>query len=326
MLILPEREDVGLTYPTETSADNATDGDTSMVRMNLEFETVANYHLRKRKFNVIFHDVTMEETIMAISEMLGFTKVYVHKPDNTNSYRNMIIPPLHDISSVFGFLQTSSLYGGVYDAGLRHFIIGDTLVVYPALTQIESDIVVNFLYTGPNSLLGVKKQMSIDSKKINIIINSAIKQAERGQRVMENIGNWFIQLCPESIVDDNYTVEEDSVSINEDNLASITISDTATGVINDTFTQSFEMINNNRLLTEQLYQNRMVDIAFKWTQAVPYLIYPLYKSFIITDNGSEMYTKSCILNRLTYNLIKQNTTDNQGFLCECDVSISCITE
>lgn len=89
-----------------------------------------DFTFRMSRINAIFNQTTIENAIWGIA---GTSKVVdalmLMTPDNTEEYRNIVIPPFLTIPSALTFLQRQY---GVYNKGFSFFYEFGILYVYPA--------------------------------------------------------------------------------------------------------------------------------------------------------------------------------------------------
>lgn len=296
--------------------------DDELITMEFELISERDYKLRKEKFSCIMHDVTMEETLMTIAQILRFEKVYIAPPDNKEVYTNMIIPALSSIEDVFGFLQNSNGYGGVYSSGLNYYIQHDILYIVPAQDPNPNDFKVNFYNVGKGAYVGASRFHSTKKNVLNVAINSEVDVYDISQISIENIGSWYCVSSPNKVLDRTTTLDpEGAVAIQEDVIESITLISEELGAMKDSFTQDFHIGNNLNVPTQKLYSNGMATIDFSWEHACPYLIRPNYEIHYLSDTKSGVKDTRCMVSSMIYSFTQVGTSEKIAMACTARISL-----
>lgn len=292
--------------------------------VTIPFELVSDrvYHMRKERFSCILNNVTMEETMMAIAQILRFKRVYIAPPDNTKRYTNMIIPALSSIEDVFNYLQDSNGYDGVYSTGINYYVQNDILYVYPKLSPLLSERTVNFYNVGNNAFPGASRYYSLSDTGIDIAIVNPIDVIDISQVAIENGGTWYNISKPRKGLEGITKVDVAGDVILQDNiLETFSIESEELGVTSDAFSQMLHIGNNSFVASEELYTNGIATMRLVWQHACPYLLRPDLEYHFLSDSPNGVKDKRCIPHDAKYLFTQTKTGELITMSCTAEITL-----
>lgn len=234
------------------------------------------YDLRHVQMNSIFTECDIESVIHWAAANFGAETCVVIPPDNKQTYNNLVVPPMQDISSMYPFLQQRY---GIYSKGLGYYFTEKTMYVYPAydheLSTSTSQATCNIVGV-PQSLFrgnGVYHNRVEDD--IWLIALDA-KLSNISQRSYENLGNVSVSLNPETALDNAAKLGGDG-KLTRDNkdVTTVQSQNTAPNANAKMTNIKYETGRSNvYVATSRMAQGDAVLLNAMWDMAVPKSIKP----------------------------------------------------
>lgn len=287
---------------------------------DVEFQFIDDevYHIRHKQFNGMVKNVTMEDTIYYVANLLGIKKISLVPPDNTRKYSTVSLPPMLDISTVFDFLQTRY---GIYSKGLYYYITNGTLVIYPGYeTNPKTDQIVNIYNVPEDTYLGSDGYHYIDEyKNLHIVSNTKSATHNLSEGGVENKGNVKIALRTDMSLDHIRSVQGDKGTFNSQKALSCGLT-SQRSMVADAKNTKYETSSNNAFqMTSELTQLDCVLLGTGWNQAVIGKIAPGQKIVYHYDDQSVYKTKTGIVERLEY--VIASNTQLQDYIYTCTAAL-----
>lgn len=283
------------------------------------------YNLRKKKINYILQNASIFDAIATAIYALGLKTVYIETPDNQTSYKQIVIPPLHDISSIFDYLQNSEAYG-VYDYGINYYYMLDTLYISPMFTNHSGDRI--DIYTvGEDSYAGGTTYHLKTKDKIEIVLSGRIDNTKPSHDMQENVGTSLIQQSIGTTVENAGTVVADGeYVVNEKFITNLSLFDDDAGVIKESWNQTYVIGDNPHRLKTALLMSRMEYLSAKWEYALPYIFTPVSNITYLYDSGKKVSNRPAWCKQVTYQLSKAPTVSTKTFTCTASMVIGLLPE
>lgn len=285
----------------------------------LELIEMSIYSIRKRAFHMIYHDVTMENTLAAIASALGFREVYIVPPDNKRVYKNMIIPPSSTLETVFGLLQSSETYGGVYDSGINIYISDMILYVFPLQEPARASSIAHFFNMGGGRYAGAGRYFKLSGPDMHVGITGKVMISDATQWATENLGTMYVSITPDKFIDQIHEVVETEVIINEDLLTTTGMLGPDIGLSDKAYSQKFRSTNNKRVMSRDIYGNITYMASFLWKEAVPFLIPPASGVNFVSDKQSGIQNTPGVIKSISFTLTPVVKTTDTIFTCVSEV-------
>lgn len=317
-LILTDQTDLDLLLGQRSFCEIQKGEEEHKVPMAFEAIPERDYQMRKERFNFILDDVTMEETMMAIAQVLKFKEVFIVPPDNTKRYKNMIIPALIGIEDVFVYLQESEGYDGVYSTGLNYYVQNNVLYIYPKLKPTTGKQLAKIYNVGSNVFPSAKRLFTFTGNDIEIAIVDPVKIVDLSQASIENIGTWYNISKPKKVVDQiTKLTSSGDIILHDGILEQVAIHDPTLGVKSSSFTQTFRITNNTYTASSELYNNGIANLGALWRHACPYLLRPDLEYHFLTDSfeNNGIRDVRCILASASYQFSPVNLAEGVVFDC-----------
>ena len=178
------------------------------------------YNTRHTQINGILHNVTMNDAIHWAAYQFGFENINVVDPDNTNTYQDLVIPPMQDIASIFPYLQRTF---GIYSKGLGYFITNKTLYVYPqfdiSIDNSHTDSVVHIINVPKGNYPSCESYSRHIDEDLWIVSTTNANVNDTSTKGVENEGNVHVSVNPDNSRDDGVTVDKDgTITRNPENI------------------------------------------------------------------------------------------------------------
>lgn len=311
------------------SHENETDKDRPELKLNVELIDATVHKARKKILNGVYRDVKMEQVIRYVISSLGFTEAHVAAPDNTKVYTNFIIPPMHYIEDIMGFLQTGNGLG-IYRNGLCSYISQGVYYVYPRYGEPSSKFPIHIYSLGDNRAYSMLERFDHadddDPGTHHIIINEGISETNYSPTGTENSPtayNVFIDeialLAGRRLTNDG-EMEANAVTANFVTVPSDPMS-------TDEFVkvEYRKQHGNEFALWSDLQAMQGTKFSFTWNKARPFIFRPSTVVNIHDDDPQYGYkvTKG-ICERATYTFKKTgNSALMPLFICSAKVDIEC---
>lgn len=291
-IIIKNREDLlktvprGLLEPTEDNPINEAHI-SNTITLNIDFIDPMIYQIRKKRQTMLLRDVTIEQTLKIIGVAFGFKNIYVHKPDNTKVYKNMLIPPMKDIADIFNFMQHNSAYG-VYEKGMSYYAVDGNLYIFPVYEHEPpaGESVVHIYDMGKDSYMGLYKYHNFKDNDIHIVSTTGSKNKNYAETRIENHGNSYHVLDPNKSFNDWMEIGQYKALVSG-KLESIL--SPVNGLSENTYTPQFRCNNNSYIYKEDVYSNIINTVNIGWVNAVPFQIKPFNRVMYHHDDQNDNF-------------------------------------
>ena len=191
-----------------------------------------DFTFRCARINGIFKDCNLHDVIWTIVKATGCAEaIMLISPDNTKTYKNVVIPPVLSMPELFSFLQR---HYGVYNKGLNFFYEFGILYIYPlyetspvlpkdkseawgsgykqtSLTTVKGAITMDEVgdggmthvyIAGEGSFIGNPFYHGYEQNTIHIVANGKNLHKDLADEGVENNGYGFIVQHADRVVDD----------------------------------------------------------------------------------------------------------------------------
>jgi len=289
------------------------------IELELELIPEIVYKLRKTKFNFILNEATMEDTILFISDLLGFKKIYFIPPDNTTVYTNVVVPPLLEPSDIFDYLQDHPAYG-IYDKGINYYIHDNILYIYPLVNNLNNTPKCNIYSIGEGAYGGSTNFFKLVNNDLSIITNNKVTIKTPSQSSVENNGNSFIVDTPKKHIDNSGKVISNNLfNVNREFVTNVSLADDNSGLLTKAFTQSFIKTDNINSIYSSLYNNLYMTAGIVWVFASPFLIYPHSNIKYVYEDGEHIKEFKGWVLSAQYTIAKTNSMNKDTFACKANI-------
>ena len=144
------------------------------------------YNMRNTRTNGIHPVETISNVIYHTAQTFGITNVHLVPPDNSHTYDHIEIPSYQGISNVFSHLQEKN---GIYNKGVKHYVTGNCLYVYPAYeTAPVYDKSVIFYQVDQGRYVGSNSFHQTSGTTTSIVVNSQANSVDLSVHASENVG------------------------------------------------------------------------------------------------------------------------------------------
>jgi len=277
------------------------------------------YYLRKKQIHFNLRDCTMKDMLYFLVHLMGIEKASIVDPDNDVPVTNFVIPPMKNISNVFGFLQNE--YVGVYAAGLSNYYINGTMYIYPAWEPVidDPDNIVDIYSVPDGSFMGDTYHV-LDGDRVRIISNTKSASVDNIEQGMENVGSSFMIQEGANIKDKWRVMQGETVTIPETNMIARSL-DTDKGMTSGTWHPRFKFsCNNQYALLSELAAINVTNIVTGWKNAVPYTFTPRTKINYHFDGEDGYETCTGAPTVIEYDFVPTNRLTIQKYSCSCSIS------
>lgn len=198
-------EDLRKQLPVDSYLPNAQDGlDSRHVdakyEVKLQLLTKVEYNTRHTKLNTIFNDGTnVTQALGWILNAFGIADKEVIPSPNTVSFKNMKIPPVHGLDSIFDYMQERY---GIYPKGVGGYFCNDIFYMWQTWdTEIQSPTTLNIYVAPDGSYPGLSCYHILDQDN-NIHIVTVTKPGITDlTRNVENQGNIHVEFQSNKTID-----------------------------------------------------------------------------------------------------------------------------
>ena len=288
-VLIDDQTDLSKKYPealfqennsTGGSADNkynTPEQFSARISIDLHLVEPEAYRLRHIQFNSMFSDATMEAILHWIGQQIGASQVNVAPPDNTQSYKNCVIPPMHSFSTIFPFLQERY---GIYSKDIGYYFTDKKMYVYPLYEttrkQSAANGVLHLLNAPEKYFLGMDRYFSeVGEDKYIVSVTPKDIQVLATQGV-ENVGNVQMSTNADSTLD--AFVQSDGhggIVRNGGDITSVSMQNTAVNMTSNT--QNVKYNGETTNLYNSTSKMAAIDgmlLKLGWLRAYPRLIEP----------------------------------------------------
>jgi len=280
------------------------------------------------------------------------TQVSLVEPDNTTTYKNLVIPPVQSFMSFMQFLQDRY---GIYNEGMNYYMLDETMYIYPCYKTKADDCpeTVHFYCTGDGSYEGVKRFHAKDkSNMYHIVINRTPIVHDLIDAGTENVGNAILFQNADRVIDLASSIGEGKHAVEARNgQGEIDVKEPNTelfmwerpeeidySIKTEPFLTTFVFTGNWFKYKSDLKSYRMTIVGFQWSAAEPRFVRPGYSvKWHIDDENAEarnqeaVYSDSTvyetydgIVQSVRYEMIPNSTPKprHYPFVCTATVALA----
>lgn len=248
--------------------------------------------IRQVAINSFFHNANLEVVLHDTCAQFSIPNAEIIPPDNTTTYPTLIIPPMMDFATIFGFLQARH---GIYSKGLGYYFVNNTLYIYPAFDTKEdtspTDITLHILNAPPSQFLGLDHYHLLEDKDLYVVSISKSQLKPRATFGAENVGTAHISINADSVRDEYLKIGQDgSIKRGENDITVVTMQNTASNTSKDMQNVRFIGENNNIYAsTSAMAAINGTTLITQWVRAVPWMITPGQNVIYHYDSTRDMY-------------------------------------
>lgn len=235
------------------------------------------YDLRHVKLNSMFSSTTPEALLHWICQQFGAESVKIIPPDNTAKLENVVIPPMHDISSIFPYIQERY---AIYSKGLGYYFENKTFHIFPAhdSKQETSPAIgaLNIINAPEKYFLGLDRYHNKVDDDIFIASVTPVDIKPTNAEGTENLGNVHISTNADKLRDNFVNVSTDGkVTRGKDDISVVVLQNQAGNVKSDMQNVAFKGERTNVYSsTSEMAMINGTMLKTGWLRAYPMLIQP----------------------------------------------------
>lgn len=235
------------------------------------------YNMRHVQLNSMFNDTDVESILHWSSQCFGAENVQIVPPNNKHKYSNLIIPPMHDISSLYPFLQERY---GIYSKGLGYYFSDKTLYIYPAFDTDRNtspvEGVVHILNAPEKYFLGMNRY---HCKKDDDILLVSVTRADvkpLNTEGSENFGNVHVSVNADGTRDNFMKIGNDGkVTRNTKDITMIQMQNSAGNMNGSMQNMHYQGERSNIYVsTSKMAAYDGTLLRTGWLKAIPRLLKP----------------------------------------------------
>ena len=284
VVFVQDQVDLDKQVQSNFAGDNKEDG---VVLSQSQANTFAEYRfhllsktmrdMRKVQLNMISRETNIETVLHWACQNFGAESTVIIPPDNTSSITNFIIPPMHNLSTLFPYLQQRY---GIYSKGMGYYYTGEVLYIYPLYdtsektTPIKDSVI--YLINGVKTHFAMAdvRAARVDND-LYIALTSTVKVAPMDTASAENKGDNLVSFNADNVLDRLAPVGGDGkVNINP-NYTVIQRQNTATNMNSVSQSVTYKDITSNIYQsTSALAKDDGSKMETVWANAIPYSLYP----------------------------------------------------
>lgn len=280
------------------------------------------YKIRKKKCNFILRDATVQEAILTCAQALGISTVWMPPPDNTTTYKNIIVPPMMGIEDVFRYFQKSDAYG-VYDYDLGCYYTNDTLYIYPLYkTNADSISMVHIFSIGEGLFQGSDGYHIKQLTDTQIVCNTQTDDRDLVETGLENIGNHYLIQPIKKILDKWRDTGEDSFTINSNTLESMAFN-VKDGISKDVYSPVYIRTDNPFRLRSDIHATYLTLVAVGWQHAMPFTFLPGHRVLYHHDGPNGEFKKAeGVCNSVVYRILPADGLNEYIYTCSATIQLA----
>ena len=236
------------------------------------------YKLRHIKLNSVFSEVSAESLVHWVCQQFKVAEtISVMPPDNKETMKNVILPPMQDISSVFPFIQERY---AIYSKGLGYYFTDKSFYIYPPFdTKEESSPVKGTLHiiNAPTKYFqGLDRYHSKIDDDILIVTISPVDLKPLNMEGTENGGNVHVSTNADRMRDNFVNVSsEGKVTRNINDISVIQMQNQEGNAKSDIQNVEYKGERTNVFTsTTQMAMINSTILTTSWIRAYPHLIKP----------------------------------------------------
>lgn len=293
--------------------------------LDMQFISEKTLQVKRPNMNAILADTDVSSAILYITNVLGIEKTSISEIDNTKIHREIIIPGLMDMSSVFTQLQETY---GVYKKGLARYFCNDTLYIYPPFdTDPARSEVVNIFRLPAGSVDGGDMYHAMEGEDLYVTCFSEVQVTNTAEKSTENTGNAVSVKQADASVGASVDVDKDGkITRNEQANLTVKYDSHATATKGQVNVVHGGTTNNIFSKLSEISAGQLEHVTLQWIHAKPYIITPGMKCVYhyddtSTQDRSDVYTTSPgIVEQVVYTLIQH--AKNPSLILRWDATIT----
>jgi regulation of enolase protein 1 (concanavalin A-like superfamily) len=268
----------------------------------------AVYKIRQTKVNAVYQNMTMTQTLYAVSQLLGIEKIHLVPLDNTHQYDHVNITSYQGISSVYGYLHSRF---GLYLKGATSYLSGGVLYVYPPFeTDPVYDKTAIFYQVDSGKYAGAHIFHRTENKNVSVVVNTQPQSYDLSVGGSENIGTGFI-FTRASRLTDAFTAVDSSegARFTDEPALSVSLNSSRTLVKDYNNLTHIPSTDNPYPATSKIISHQASIMNVVWMHADPFLLDPGQKIVYYYDKDEIMVKKTGILERAEYRISRMHQMD-----------------
>ena len=252
------------------------------------------YENRATQINVLYRRAKMEDVIHHLALAFNMKNVTVESPSNLHVYDHVIIPPMHNFSSVFSYLQSEY---GVYNAGLTHYYTNGNLYVYSPFNLFPKTKYEVIAYQSPQyGLASVNSTCKVNSDSVEIVTDEVRHVTDHSIFASENIGTSLTFLRSAEVQDGVIHYNKKlGPQYKKDVVLDLSLNDPKMMTKGSTRPHYATTTDNVFSLTSRLLKDQCVRMTFIWPTSIPFLLRPGMKIQYYWDNESKLMKREGIV-------------------------------
>lgn len=264
------------------------DKEVLMTPMSLDMQLVdeTELNIKRTKINTVLADTDMESAILYVANALQIKNTNISQIDNTKKYREVIIPQLQDITTIFEDFQKQY---GIFRKGIARYISNNTLYVFPPFdTDPARSEIVNIFKLPQGSVDGGDMYHSLEGEDIYIASFGETTSTNTSEQHTENIGNAVAIKQADTSVGCMSTISNDgTITRNELSNLVVQINTNATSTKDQVVINSGGTTANIFDKLSEITAGQLEHVSLTWIHAKPFLIKPGTKCILHYDDTSD---------------------------------------
>lgn len=261
------------------------------------------YRLRHQGISGIYHDTQLPVVLGHILNTYGIAKSHIAPGVNTHTFPHVVVPGLHEFSTVFGYLQK---YYGVYDLGLASYITDSTLWIFPPFdtnpvypTHLRVYQAIVGAYAGAPSY---HRQM--DDTTLSIVLNNMPQVNDHAYRDSEHAGTAAMILRASPEIDGIVSQNSGVLTYNQDSSMIIRRSNPNLVEPDKHFVRYLGQTDNIQQVTSHLAAKQYVEASIQWSMAIPFKITPGQATTYFHDENGVTKSRTGQVRRIHYDITR----------------------
>ena len=236
------------------------------------------YELRHVQLNTVFSKLTPESLAHWICQQFRVVEeVSIIPPDHKETLENVVIPPMHNISTIFPFIQERY---AMYSKGLGYYFTNKTFYIFPAFdTAKETSPVKGTLQiiNAPEKYFqGLDRYHNTVDDDILVVSMTPVDIKPLNMEGSENVGNIHVSTNADKMRDNFVNVsEEGKVTRGEKDIAIVAMQNQAGNIQSDIQNVSYRGERTNVYSsTSEMAMINATRMKTGWVRAYPRIIKP----------------------------------------------------
>lgn len=284
------------------------------------------YDARQIQINSVLTNVTVEQVLYWSANQFGFDLANIYPPDNPTVYKNFIIPPMKDISTLYGYIQ--SRYG-VYKDGCGYYATDDCLDIYPIFatdtTRVVNKGTIHLVHIAEGSYKGLAKYHHRYDDDVYILSNTNMDRKSMNTRKMDEEGNTHSFAMVDGRHDNSVVVGKNgTVTRDKTVIQTIDMNANSQPKTNAQIYKFDGYTNNVFKETTKMFAANSTVMRLGWAMAEPKLLKPgqLVMYHYDNDGGDYQVKRGRVLSAV-YNAAFVNLPDgtNFGMTFGCELNL-----